>query len=179
LHQRVLIELGADATQALKILQSPVEPDITAAADKLAGCDSIVFSGRGLRGLAEGAALGVMELARIPAYALEGGQFRHGPLEILGPKVGVVIVRADEPAAALCDDLARQTVEAGSPTVLLDASGQPSKSGALQIALDAAQGLAANLALLPPAQRLVIEIARRRVADVGTPIRSGKVTRVE
>ncbi len=179
LHQRVLIELGADATAALQILETPVEPDITAAADKLAGCDCIVFSGRGLRGLAEAAALGAMELARMPSYALEGGQFRHGPLEILGPKLGVVVVRGIEPASALCDDLARQTVAAGSPTVLLDASGQASQSGALQIAVGAAQGLAANLALLPPTQRLVIEIARRRVADVGTPVRSGKVTRVE
>jgi len=179
LHQRVLAALGADATPALEILQKPVEPDITAAADKLAACDAIVFSGRGLRGLAEAAALGAMELARMPSYALEGGQFRHGPLEILGPKIGVVVVRADEPAAALCEDLARQTVEAGSPTVMIDASGQAGTSGALRLAVGKAQGLAANLALLPPVQRLVIEIARHRVADVGTPIRSGKVTRVE
>jgi len=179
LHQRVLTALDADATPALEILQKPIEPDITAAADKLAACDAIVFSGRGLRGLAEAAALGTMELARMPSYALEGGQFRHGPLEILGPKIGVVVVRADEPAAALCEDLARQTVEAGSPTVMIDASGQAGTSGALRLAVGKAQGLAANLALLPPVQRLVIEIARRRVADVGTPIRSGKVTRVE
>jgi fructoselysine-6-P-deglycase FrlB-like protein len=179
LHQRVLAELGADPAPALRILQAPIDPDINPAADKLQDCETIVFSGRGLRGLAEGAALGAMELARMPAYALEGGQFRHGPLEILGPKVGVVVVRGDEPAAGLCDDLARQTVAAGSPTVLIDASGQDSKSGALQISVGRARDLAANLALLPPAQRLVIEIARRRVADVGTPIRSGKVTRVE
>ncbi|TXH39168.1 MAG: aminotransferase [Rhodospirillaceae bacterium] len=179
LHQRVLAELGVDPAAALQILQAPIDPDITAAADKLQDCETIVFSGRGLRGLAEGAALGAMELARMPAYALEGGQFRHGPLEILGPKVGVVVVRGDEPAAGLCEDLARQTVAAGSPTVLIDASGQDSKSGALQVSVGQARDLAANLALLPPAQRLVIEIARRRVADVGTPIRSGKVTRVE
>ncbi|MET1028736.1 MAG: hypothetical protein ABWY00_16325 [Dongiaceae bacterium] len=179
LHQRVLAALGADAAPALEILQKPAEPDITAAADRLAGCDAIVFSGRSLRGLAEAAALGAMELARMPSYALEGGQFRHGPLEILGPKIGVVVVRADEPAAALCEDLARQTLEGGSPTVMLDASGQAGTSGALRLVVGQARGLAANLALLPPVQRLVIEIARRRVADVGTPIRSGKVTRVE
>jgi fructoselysine-6-P-deglycase FrlB-like protein len=49
----------------------------------------------------------------------------------------------------------------------------------LQVSVGQAKDLAANLTLLPPVQRLVIEIARRRVADVGTPIRSGKVTRVE
>jgi fructoselysine-6-P-deglycase FrlB-like protein len=120
-----------------------------------------------------------MELGRMPAYALEGGQFRHGPMEILGPKIGVVIFRADEAAAALGDDLARQCVAAGSPTVLFDASGLASTAGALRIVVDWAQGLAASLAMLPPAQRLVIALAGQRVPDVGTPVRSGKVTRVE
>jgi fructoselysine-6-P-deglycase FrlB-like protein len=179
LHQLVLSELGLDASAALAILTAAKEPDITAAAAHLKGCSTVVFSGRGQRGLAEAAALGAMELGRMPAYALEGGQFRHGPMEILGPKIGVVIFRADEAAAALGDDLARQCVAAGSPTVLFDASGLASNAGALRIAVDRAQGLAASLAMLPPAQRLVIALAGQRVPDVGTPVRSGKVTRVE
>jgi fructoselysine-6-P-deglycase FrlB-like protein len=182
LHQLVLTELGADASAALAILHRPQEPDITKAAAHLQACTAVVFSGRGQRGLAEAAALGAMELGRMPAYALEGGQMRHGPMEILGPKVGVVIFRADEAAAALGDDLAGQVVAAGSPTILFDASGSDSKSskkGVLRLAVDRAQGLAASLALLPAAQRLVIELAAQRVPDVGTPLRSGKVTRVE
>ncbi|HEX9448865.1 MAG TPA: hypothetical protein VF920_12830 [Dongiaceae bacterium] len=179
LHQLVLAELGLDPAAALAVLAAAKEPDITAAAAHLKACSAVVFSGRALRGLAEAAALGAMELGRMPAYALEGGQFRHGPLEILGPKIGVVIFRADEAAAGLGDDLARQTVAAGSPTVLFDASGAASSADALRVALDRTQGLAASLALLPPAQRLVIELAAQRVPDVGTPVRSGKVTRVE
>lgn len=179
LHQLVLGELGVDGAAAVAILEKPQDPDITAAANHLKDCSAVVFSGRGQRGLAEAAALGAMELGRMPAYALEGGQMRHGPMEILGPKVGVVIFRADEAAAGLGDDLARQAVAAGSPTVLFDASGSASKAGALHVTVDRAQGLAASLALLPAAQRLVVELAAQRVPDVGTPVRSGKVTRVE
>lgn len=182
LHQLVLSELGVDATPALAVLQAPQEPDITAAADRLKDCTAVVFSGRGQRGLAEAAALGAMELGRMPAYALEGGQMRHGPMEILGARIGVVIFRADEAAAGLGDDLAAQAVVAGSPTILFDASGTDSKAakaGALRLTFNAAAGLAASLAMLPAAQRLVIALAGQRVADVGTPLRSGKVTRVE
>lgn len=182
LHQLVLGELGVDSKPALAVLEHPEDPDISAAANHLKDCTAVVFSGRNLRGLGEAAALGAMELGRMPAYALEGGQFRHGPLEILGPKIGVVIFRADEPPAALGDDLASQAVAAGSPTVLFDASGGASKAekaGAIRLAFKPAGGLAANLAMLPAAQRLVIELASQRVADVGTPVRSGKVTRVE
>lgn len=182
LHQLVLNELGVDSKAALAVLEQPEDPDVTAAANHLKDCAAVVFSGRNLRGLGEAAALGAMELGRMPAYALEGGQFRHGPMEILGAKVGVVIFRADEAAAALGDDLAGQAVAAGSPTVLFDASGSASKAakaGAVHVAFKKAGGLAASLAMLPAAQRLVIELASQRVADVGTPVRSGKVTRVE
>jgi len=182
LHQLVLNELGVDSKAALAVLEQPEDVDITVAADHLKDCTAVVFSGRNLRGLGEAAALGAMELGRMPAYALEGGQFRHGPMEILGSKIGVVIFRADEAPAALGDDLAAQAVAAGSPTVLFDASGTASeaaKAGAVRIPFKVAGGLAASLAMLPAAQRLVIELAGQRVADVGTPVRSGKVTRVE
>jgi len=58
------------------------------------GCRAVVYSGRGvLQGVAEAVALGLMELARMPAFAQEGGQFQHGPLEMLGEGIGVVLFR--------------------------------------------------------------------------------------
>ena len=45
--------------------------------------------------------------------------------------------------------------------------------------LDKARDLAAAIAALPPAQQLVIELARRRVPDVGTLRRSAKITQSE
>jgi fructoselysine-6-P-deglycase FrlB-like protein len=136
-----------------------------------------VFSGRILRGLAEAGALALMELGRMPAYALEVGQLRHGPLEILGPGMGVVVLRAEETGSS--ETLLRESVEAGSPTVLFDAGTEETQSAAIHVPFPTSRDIAAALCMLPPLQRLVIEIARGRVADVGTPRRSSKVTRTE
>ncbi len=179
LHQRVLTELGDDPEPVLSALKAPQEPDIAAAAEALRSCTAILFSGRILRGLAEAVALGVMELARMPAYALEGGQFRHGPMEVLDPHIGVVVLRADEAAAAVTEALLSDSVGAGAPTVVIDTSGTTTQSGAFQISLRRARDISAAVAMLPPVQRLAIEIARQRVPDVGTPRRSAKVTRTE
>lgn len=179
LHQRVLTALGDNEAASLAALKATAAPDTGLAVDALKSCRSLVFSGRALRGLAEAAALGAMELGRLPAQALEGGQFRHGPLEILGPSVGVVLLKADEPTAALVDGLAQQCIAAGSPTIMLDASGRQPLSGTVHVPVAKAAGVAACLALLPPTQRLVIDLADVLVSNVGTPVRSGKITREE
>lgn len=179
LHQRVLTELGDDPMAALAELKESQTPDIGPALAALANCSALVFSGRAMRGLAEAAALGAMELGRLPAQALEGGQFRHGPMEILGPKVGVVLAKAEEATASLVDNLAESCVAARSPTIVLDASDQAAIAGVIRIPARKAAGVAAALALLPAAQKLVIELADSRVDNVGTPVRSGKITRDE
>jgi len=179
LHQRVLAELGDNPTSALTALDEPEIPNLAPALAALKDVDALVFSGREMRGLAEAAALGAMELGRLPAQALEGGQFRHGPLEILGAKVGVILSKADEATADLVDGLAKLCLAAGSPTIVLDASGGKAVPGTIHLAVRKAAGVAAALALLPPAQKLVIELADARVPNVGTPVRSGKITREE
>jgi fructoselysine-6-P-deglycase FrlB-like protein len=105
------------------------------------------------------------------------GQLRHGPLEILGPGMGVVVLRAEETGSS--ETLLRESVEAGSPTVLFDAGAEETQSAAIHVPFPTSRDIAAALCMLPPLQRLVIEIARGRVADVGTPRRSSKVTRTE
>ncbi len=179
LHQRVLTALGDDATAALAALADTSAPDISSALASLRDCSALVFSGRAMRGLAEAAALGAMELGRLPALALEGGQFRHGPMEILGSKIGVVLAKSDEATAPLIDSLALLCVSAGSPTILVDSSGQPAVPGTCRVAVPTSAGIAAALSLLPAAQKLVIELADARIENVGTPIRSGKITRDE
>jgi len=179
LHLSVLAALGLDATAALETLRTRVRLDVAAAVRLLKPCKSIVFSGRALRGLAEAVALSTMELARMPAYALEGGQFRHGPLEILGPELGAVHFCADEPAATLVAGLARDTAAGGSPTLVFDTSGSDAIHGDLILRLPKASGLAAILSMLPTAQRLAIGLAGQRVTNVGVPLRTTKITRTE
>ncbi|HJT11799.1 MAG TPA: hypothetical protein VJ790_04215 [Dongiaceae bacterium] len=179
LHLAVLSALGLDAQPSLSALRARVRLDVTAAIKLLKPARAVIYSGRTLRGLAEAAALSTMELARMPAYALEGGQFRHGPLEALGPSLGAVHFCADEPAASLVGGLARDTVAGASPTVVFDTSGSDAVHGDLILRFPKASGMAATLTMLPTAQRLAIGLAGQRVSDVGVPLRTTKITRSE
>jgi fructoselysine-6-P-deglycase FrlB-like protein len=179
LHLAVLAALGDDPADAIRALDEPQAVDIGPELAALEGVATIVTSGRRLQGLAEALALGLTELSRLPCYALEGGQLRHGPMEMLGPKVGVVLFRGDDPTGDLVASLAAAVVEAGSPTIVFDASGAAPVKGVVTLALRQATGLAAIFAMLPVAQRLMLAFADSRVDNAGTPVRSAKITRDE
>ncbi|WP_019172537.1 SIS domain-containing protein [Pseudaminobacter salicylatoxidans] len=179
LHLAVLAELGADPTQAVEILKNPSAASIDAAAASLANVSAIVTSGRRTQGIAEAIALGLTELSRIPCFSLEGGQLRHGPMEMLGPDLGVVLFRAADTTSELVARMAVSAAQAGSPVVVFDASGEAPVAGTETVKIDAASGVAAIFALLPAAQRFMLAFASHRVADVGTPVRSSKITKVE
>jgi fructoselysine-6-P-deglycase FrlB-like protein len=179
LHLAVLAALGVDAAPALAALARPEEPDITPALAALAKVRGVVTSGRRLQGVAEALALGLTELSRTPCFSLEGGQLRHGPMEMLSPDLGVILFRGDDPTAALVTVMAQSVAETGAPCVLFDSSGLPPVAGVTTIPFAKASGLAAVFAMLPTAQRLMIGFAAARVADAGTPLRSTKITRVE
>jgi len=179
LHLAVLAALGVDAAPALAALGAPEQPDVAPALAALAGVQGVVTSGRRLQGVAEALALGLTELSRRPCFSLEGGQLRHGPMEMLGPDLGVILFRGDDPTAALVTAMAQSVVQTGSPLVVFDASGLDPVTGAVTIAFAEASGLAAVFAMLPTAQRLMIGFAAVRVADAGTPLRSSKITRTE
>lgn len=179
LHLAVLAALGADPADALRALRDPEAPAIDGALAVLADVGAIVTSGRKLQGLAEAIALGLTELSRLPCFSLEGGQLRHGPMEMLGPSIGVVLFRAGDPTARLVGAMATSAAEAGSPVIVFDASDEPPAAGAATIRFDPAGGMAAILAMLPVAQSLMIAFADARVENAGTPVRSSKVTRSE
>jgi len=179
LHAAVLAALGLDVAPALAALRETSLRPVDAAVAALDEVQAVVCSGRELHGMAEALALGITELSRLPAFALEGGQFRHGPLEMLGPNVGVVLVRGAESGAALLGGAAATAVAAGSPVVVFDSSEAVPVAGAVTLAWPPAQGLAAAFAMLPTAQRFMLGLAAARVAEVGTPRRSSKITRDE
>lgn len=182
LHAAILSALGAepaDYLDALDTLDAEDAPDLTAAVQRLARVGSIVTSARRLQGLAEILALGLTELSRLPCFALDCGQLRHGPMEMLGPGIGAVFLRGADPTGALVRGLAGAVAATGTPTVVLDASGDAAAEGAVTVRAGCHQGIAALAALLPLTQHLMIQVAASRVADVGTPVRSQKVTRTE
>ncbi|MEZ0000390.1 fructoselysine-6-P-deglycase FrlB-like protein [Sinorhizobium fredii] len=179
LHFAILSALGDDPAESLAAIMAPEAPDIEAALERLADVRAVVTSGRRLQGLAEAIALGLAELSRLPCFSLEGGQLRHGPMEMLGPSVGVILFRAADPTAGLVAAMAVSAAEAGSPVVVFDASGEPPIASVTTIPFKPAAGMAAIFAMLPVAQALMIAFADARVENAGTPLRSTKVTRSE
>jgi len=177
LHAAILRELGVDAAPLIAVLQKPTAPKVDQAVEQLVGCRAVVYSGRGvLQGVAEAAALGLMELARMPAFSEEGGQFQHGPLEMLGEGIGVVLFRPAGADAKGAQRLADVSHAAGSPIVVYDVSGETPVKDAVTIALPKTEGLAAAAAIFPAMQETMIGVATRRVTGVGEPIRSTKVS---
>ena len=179
LHLAILAALGEDPAHAVRALEDPREPAIDEAVAALRGVRSVVTSGRRLQGLAEAIALGLTELSRGPCFSLEGGQLRHGPMEMLSPDMGVILFRGDDATEGLVAAIAASVVEARAKLVIFDASGKPPVKGAATVAFPPLSGLAAILAMLPTAQRLMIAFAAARVPDAGTPLRSSKITRSE
>lgn len=179
LHVAVLARLGL-ATEGLdEVLTVPATPDINEALVRFRNVTAVVTSGRRLQGLAEAMALGMTELSRLPCFSIEGGQLRHGPMEMLGSDVGVVMFRGQDPTAGLVASLASAVVDAGSPLVVFDASGETPIKGAATVTAPASFDLVALFRLLPAAQEFMLAFAASRVADVGNPVRSQKVTRIE
>jgi fructoselysine-6-P-deglycase FrlB-like protein len=176
LHARVLHALGLPHHRIIETATRRRVVPFDPAAGTLQAVNAVVFSGRAeMQGIAEAAALGTMELARLPAFALEGGQLRHGPVEALGPKLGVVFIRhAGQQTTA---SLAKLCVEGGSPTIVFDLSGEKPVPGATTIAFEKCLGIEAALTVLPTLQRFIFDFARSRVDNVGEPLRSSKVTR--
>ncbi|HEX2863423.1 MAG TPA: phosphosugar isomerase, partial [Deinococcales bacterium] len=74
LHATILAALGEDPAPLRAVLQTPPDPDLTPALQALSGVTSLIVTARGpLAGLAEVAALGSVELARVPALGMDGG----------------------------------------------------------------------------------------------------------
>lgn len=179
LHMAVFEALGVDVSEALGVLNAPEEPDLSQALDALSGVFTVVTSGRSLQGVAEALALGLTELSRRPCFALEGGQLRHGPMEMLSAQVGVVLFRGNDHTGDLVAAMAGSVAGTKAPLVVFDASGEAPVEGAVTVSFRPASGLAAIFSMLPAAQRLMVAFAEARVPDAGTPVRSSKITRSE
>lgn len=179
LHLAIFAALGQDSAGALAVLRAPETPDIEPALAALAGVATVVTSGRRLQGVAEALALGLTELSRRPCFSLEGGQLRHGPMEMLGPSIGVVLFRGNDATAGLVTAMATSAVETGAPVIVFDGSEEEPVPGCVTLRFKPETGLAAILQMLPVAQLLMIAFADARVENAGMPLRTTKITRSE
>ncbi|TCP34018.1 aminotransferase [Sphingomonas sp. BK235] len=178
MHGAVLERLGAPQPGLRAVLAAGAVADMRAAAAALAGCDAYVVAGwHAMHGTAESAALSLMELARLPAIGFEGGQFRHGPFELLRPGIGVILLRSAGPDAALVPPTAAAVARTGATLVVVDASGAAPVAEGVRVTLAPGAGLAAATDMVLAFQELNIAMARASIAQgIGTPRYTTKVT---
>jgi glutamine---fructose-6-phosphate transaminase (isomerizing) len=153
-----------------------------AAAEVLDRVDALAIIGRGpALAAAEYGALVVKETAALPAEAMSGGSFRHGPMEIAGPRLGVVVLAPTDATHDLATRLAADTAGCGSPTWLItDSDGNaPVAAGLLVTRLPAVPHRLVPVTLAVPLQHLAASLAVARGREPGVLQRSGKVTEVE
>ncbi|SNB74045.1 Fructoselysine-6-P-deglycase FrlB with duplicated sugar isomerase (SIS) domain [Arboricoccus pini] len=177
LHAAILKHLGSDPADFLSVLTAPPETESKGVPEQLAAARILILSSRGhLQGVVETAGLTFMELARRPALAIEGGQLRHGPLEVLSTETAIVLARPAGADADTVATVAQIALKAGLTPIVIDCSGAPPIEGARTVALPRLRGLAAAAIVLATLQRIFIDTATLLVPDIGTPLRSTKVT---
>jgi fructoselysine-6-P-deglycase FrlB-like protein len=178
MHGAVLERLGELQPGLRKVLARAGAADMREAAAVLAGCDAYVVAGwHAMHGTAESAALSLMELARLPAIGFEGGQFRHGPFELLRPGIGVILLRSAGPDAALVPPTAAAVARTGATLVVVDASDAAPVAEGVRVPLAPGAGLAAATDMVLAFQDLNIAMARATIPQgIGTPRYTTKVT---
>jgi glucosamine--fructose-6-phosphate aminotransferase (isomerizing) len=160
------------------------DPELASeAAEALVGVDALVVLGRGPSfAAADYGALITKEIAALPAEPMLAGSFRHGPIEIAGPSVGVIILAPQGATYALSTRLARETARLGSPTWLLAASAEGSDGSRSPLVVtqlpDVPEALAPILFHVP-LQHLASRLALGRGREPGVLLRASKITAVE
>ena len=167
-------------------------PEAAAALDAaLAGRQHRVILGRGTaRAAAEMGALTLKEAAAFGCEAQDPATFRHGPLELAGPRLGVVIVALDPATAALDAALGAEIAAAGGGLVMIGPTAAPFggaaavqtgvatavPAGVVAIPIPAVDPLLAPALALAPLQFLAHRLAVRAGRRPGVLLRAAKTT---
>ena len=137
----MLADAETAAVAAERLLHDP-EGDARALAAWLGERPVLALLGRGeSRAAAEMGALTLKEAARFPAESLQAAQFRHGPLELAGPELAVVIHASERATRDLDLGLAAELVAAGSAVLVTGPDGA-APAGAMGIATGEVSGRA-------------------------------------
>ncbi|HEX2587522.1 MAG TPA: SIS domain-containing protein [Gaiellales bacterium] len=140
------------------------------------GRPTLALVGRGsARAAAEMGALTLKEAARFPAESLQAAQFRHGPLELAGPRLAVMVVATEPRTRDLELRLAEELARADAAVLVISQDGE-APDGCESVTVGPLEnGLAAAAATIP-AQLLAWRLARSRGLTPGEFAIAGKVT---
>lgn len=165
-------ELAAAAIE--RLLAEPMLADELA--DWFGAPGTAVILGRGpARAAAEMGALTVKEAVAIPIESLQTAQFRHGPLELMGPGLAAIVVATEPETLEIDLALAAELVRAGS-RVLLVTEDDGDVSGARSIATGPMDRALCPAVSIVPIQLLAWRLAGRHGREPGSYYRASKVT---
>jgi glutamine---fructose-6-phosphate transaminase (isomerizing) len=139
----------------------------------------VVYLGRGpSRASAMTSALITKETAKLPTEGMVGGQFRHGPIEVLSPGVMTVIFagpgRTRDLDLALAADLAER-----EGRVMVVGSVDQARPGTFVVDVPSVNEWTAPVAEIVPIQFLAAKLAQRRGVELGKFRFIQKVTTTE
>ncbi len=135
-----------------------------------------VILGRGpARAAAEMGALTVKEAVGIPVESLQTAQFRHGPLELVGPGLAAIVVATEPETLEIDLDLARELVRLGAHVLLVTAEAHelPGARALTTGTFDRALSPAVSIV---PIQLLAWRLTARHGREPGAYYRAAKVT---
>jgi glucosamine--fructose-6-phosphate aminotransferase (isomerizing) len=140
----------------------------TTAADAMAaflGAEQpITFIGRGANlASAETAALLTAEASKLPCLALSGGQFRHGPIELVREGFGCVLFASPDPEALELDRrIADTVVRLGGRVVWVSGEPAPARPGEFIVSLPPCNPACLPILNIVPLQLLQVPLAMAR-----------------
>jgi len=138
--------------------------------------DTAVILGRGpARAAAEMGALTVKEAVGIPIESLQTAQFRHGPLELVGPGLAAIVIATEPETLEIDLALTEELVRAGSRVLLVTADGR-AVPGARTISTGPLDRALRPAVSIVPIQLLAWRLAVRRGREPGAYYRATKVT---
>lgn len=164
------------AARACERLLADPERDAARLVDWLGDRPVLALLGRGgSRAAAEMGALTLKEAARYPAESLQAAQFRHGPLELAGPQLAVVVLACEPRTLELDLRLARDVLAAGGAALVIGPTGGLPEGAAGVPVPTVSPGLSPAVSIVP-VQLLAWALARRRGLEPGTYTLATKVT---
>ena len=155
----IAAEVGAltgAASRALGAVLATAAGAVDALDAALAGRRYVVFLGRGTARAA--ADVGALTLKEAAAFGCEGqdpAAFRHGPLELAGPRLGAVIVALDPATARLDIALGAQLAAAGGGVALIGARPALAAEMAPERAVEAASSAGVSVVEIPAVDPLL------------------------
>jgi glutamine---fructose-6-phosphate transaminase (isomerizing) len=172
--EHVEAEAGFAAAAIDRILEDVDLPDTLAS--WLEGRSTTVILGRGpARAAAEMGALTIKEAVAMPIESLQTAQFRHGPLELVGPSLAAIVIATEPETADLDRSLSRELAEAGAAVFLITREDE-APAGMPHLAVGPIDRLLCPAVAVVPAQLLAWRLTVLRGREPGTYYRASKVT---